>query len=64
MVMPDHIHAVIQPGRDQTLPRVMHSLKTFTARQINKQRGERRTVWQERYYDHGIRKGRNDTLLL
>ena len=56
MVMPDHIHAVIQLGRDQTLPKVMHSLKIFTARQINKQRGERSTVWQEGYYDHGIRK--------
>lgn len=54
--MPDHIHAVIQLGRDQTLPKVMHSLKTFTARKINKQRDERSTVWQEGYYDHGIRK--------
>ena len=56
MIMPDHLHTVIQLGRDQTLPKVMHSLKTFTARQINEQRGERSTVWQEGYYDHGIRK--------
>ena len=56
MVMPDHIHAVIQLGRDQTLPKVMHSLKIFTARKISKQRGECGTAWQEGYYDHGIRK--------
>ena len=56
MLMPDHIHAVIQLGRDQTLPKVLHSLKTFTARQINEQRGEHNTVWQEGYYDHGIRR--------
>ena len=56
MIMPDHIHAVIQLGRDQTLPKVLHSLKTFTARQINEQRGEHNTVWQEGYYDHGIRR--------
>ena len=56
MIMPDHLHTVIQLGQDQTLPKVMHSLKTFTARQINEQRGERSTVWQEGYYDHGIRK--------
>ena len=55
MIMPDHIHAVIQLGRDQTLPKVMHSLKTFTARQINEQHGERSTVWQEGYYDHGMK---------
>ena len=56
MIMPDHIHAVIQLGQDQTLPKVMGSLKTFTARQINEQRSERSTVWREGYHDHGIRK--------
>ena len=35
MVMPDHIHAVIQPGCNQTLASVMHSLKSFTAKEIN-----------------------------
>ena len=56
MVMPDHIHAVIQLGRNQTLPKIMHSLKIFTARQINKQWGECGQVWQEGYHDHGIRR--------
>ena len=56
MIMPNHIHAVIQLGRGQTLPKVMHSLKTFTARQINEQRGEHSTVWEEGYHDHSIRK--------
>ena len=56
VVMPDHIHAVIQLGQGQTLPKVMQSLKSFTARQINKLLGERGTVWQDGYYDHGIRK--------
>ena len=56
MIMPDHIHAVIQLYQDQTLPKVMGSLKTFTARQINKQLGEHSTVWHKGYYDHGIRK--------
>ena len=34
----------------------MHSLKIFTARQINKLRGECGQVWQEGYHDHGIRR--------
>ena len=55
-IMSNHLHAVIQLGRDQTLPKVMRSLKTFTARQINKHRDEHSTVWQEGYYDHGIRR--------
>ena len=56
MVMPDHIHAVIQLGCNKTLSEVMHSLKTFTARRINEQRSERGAVWQEGYHDHGIRR--------
>ena len=40
MIMPDHIHAIIQLGCDQTLASVMYSLKSFTAREINALRGE------------------------
>jgi REP element-mobilizing transposase RayT len=31
VVMPDHIHGVIQLGSKQTLPRLMQSFKSFTA---------------------------------
>ena len=40
MIMPDHIHAVIQLGCNQTLASVMHSLKSFTAREVNTLRNE------------------------
>ena len=55
MIMPDHVHVVLQLGHNQTLPKVMHSLKSFTAKQINKHRDEEGSVWQEGYHDHGIR---------
>ena len=55
VVMPDHVHAVIELGRDQTLPKVMHSLKIFTAKQINRRRGEQGSVWQDGYHDRGVR---------
>ena len=55
MIMPDHVHVVLQLGHNQTLPKVMHSLKSFTAKQINKQRSETGSVWQDGYYEHGIR---------
>lgn len=55
MVMPDHIHAVIQPDGNQTLARVLHSLKSFTAKEINALRGETGSVWQDGYYDQGVR---------
>ena len=55
MIMPDHIHAVIQLGCNQTLASVMHSLKSFTAREINALRNETGSVWQAEYYDRGVR---------
>ena len=55
MIMPDHIHAVIQLSCDQTLASVMHSLKSFTAREINALRNETGSVWQAEYYDRGVR---------
>ncbi|MDE0506703.1 MAG: transposase [Candidatus Poribacteria bacterium] len=56
IVMPDHIHAVVQLGPNQTLTKIMHSFKMFTARRINEHRCESGSVWQEGYHDHGIRR--------
>ena len=36
MVMPDHVHTVIKLEEGQTLPKLLHSLKRYTAREINK----------------------------
>ena len=56
MVMPDHIHAVFQLGDKQTLSQLMQSLKRYTAKQINIHLVRNGTLWQENYYDHGIRR--------
>ena len=54
--MPEHLHTVIQLGPEQTLDKVMKSLKSFTARQINSLLGRRGALWQDQYHDHHIRK--------
>ena len=55
MVMPDHVHAVIKLGEQQTLAKVLHSIKRHTAREINKHLSRRGTLWQKGYTDWGIR---------
>ena len=55
MVMPDHVHAIIVLGAEQTLAKVMHSLKLFTARKINEYLSRRGQFWQSEYRDWGIR---------
>ena len=56
IVMPDHIHAVIQLGSQQTLPRLMQSFKSFTAKEINAHLMRSGSLWQATYYEHGIRR--------
>jgi REP element-mobilizing transposase RayT len=60
IVMPDHLHIVGQLGEGSrqdaapTLARVMHSLKSYSARCLS-MLDVKTPVWQEGYYDHGLR---------
>ncbi len=36
VVMPNHVHAVVQPKPPHTLSEILHSWKSFTAHEINK----------------------------
>lgn len=54
VVMPDHLHFIAQLN-DKTLSQVMHSLKSYTANEINKNLGRRGSIWERQYYESGIR---------
>ncbi len=54
-VMPDHLHCIISLPERENLPKIMHSLKSFTAKEINKKLGCSGKIWQDGYYSHGIR---------
>jgi REP element-mobilizing transposase RayT len=57
VVMPNHIHIVITP--ESPFSEIMRWLKWTTARRANQLLGRRRTTfWQEEYYDHWIRTGK------
>jgi REP element-mobilizing transposase RayT len=61
LVMPNHVHMLITPR--QTVPKIMHSLKGFTAREINCLL--QRTylpLWQRESYDHWLRDGEFDRI--
>ncbi|MEM6506461.1 MAG: class I tRNA ligase family protein [Planctomycetota bacterium] len=60
VVMPDHVHLLITPLRDQNsdwykLADLMHSIKSFSATEINKQRGGSGKLWQQEYHDRIVR---------
>ncbi len=60
VIMPDHVHVLGQPfphpqGGTFALPEILHSIKSFTAHRINKQRGGHGPVWQDESYDRIVR---------
>jgi REP element-mobilizing transposase RayT len=65
-LMPNHVHVVVQPfaGMKTTsgmpvlrseLPDILHSWKSFTAKQANNLLRRSGEFWQAEYYDHLIR---------
>ena len=56
-IMPNHVHVVAGLFPGQTLAAVVHSWKSFTAKQANQVLGAHGIFWQREYYDHLIRSG-------
>jgi len=56
-VMPNHVHVVLKTRPGESLEKILHSWKSFTAHEINKRNGTSGTIWQKESYDHLIRDG-------
>ena len=54
-VMPNHVHAVMQPLAPHELSGVVQSWKGFSAREANRQLGRSGAFWQAETYDHLVR---------
>ena len=56
VVMPDHLHWLLQLQAEESLPNVMRTLKARSAHLINRHLNRAGPVWQKTYYDHAVRK--------
>ena len=54
-VMPNHVHTVMQALPGYELPGIVHSWKSFTAKEANRLIGRTGQFWQPEPYDHLIR---------
>jgi REP element-mobilizing transposase RayT len=54
-IMPNHVHVVVRLLLGEKLASVVHSWKSFSAKQANRILGAHRVFWQREYYDHLIR---------
>ena len=55
VVMPNHVHLFFQMIEGYPLEKVMRSLKSFTAKAINKELNREGRLWQSESYDHIVR---------
>ena len=56
IVMPDHVHWLIQLTDDVALSRVLQTVKSTSARRLNRYLTRKGRVWQAGFHDHAIRK--------
>jgi valyl-tRNA synthetase len=54
-IMPNHVHAVVQPREGFDLSGILHSWKSYTANKANELLDRTGEFWQSEYYDHLIR---------
>jgi REP element-mobilizing transposase RayT len=54
-VMPNHVHVVFQALAGNSLARILHSWKSFSAKQANRILHRSAEFWQREYYDRLVR---------
>ncbi len=55
VIMPNHVHLLIQPIGRNKLEDIMHSIKLYSAREINKIVGRKGKFWMKEYFDRMVR---------
>ena len=55
VIMPNHIHVLVEPLEDYMLHDIMHSWKSFTAYNFQREFGRKGCIWQDEYFDRIVR---------
>lgn len=55
VIMPNHVHVLVETFDNYPLPQIMHSWKSYTAKQINNHLKRQGPLWQKEYFDRYIR---------
>ena len=55
VVMPDHLHWLLQLGTEETLSRVVQRVKSQITREIRRQAGSVVQIWQAGFHDQAMR---------
>jgi REP element-mobilizing transposase RayT len=55
VLMPDHVHWLVQVGEKESLSTVVNRLKSASGRQVNRLMGKQGPLWQKAFHDHALR---------
>ncbi len=55
VIMPNHVHAILQPAAGHELSGILHSWKSFASKRINELLGRSGTLWQDENFDRVVR---------
>ena len=55
VVMPNHVHLLLKANTGQTLERIIHSIKSYTASEANKLLNRKGSFWMREVFDRYIR---------
>ena len=55
VIMPNHVHVVVTPKANFELTNILHSWKSFSARQVNDLLNRKGVLWQDESYDQIVR---------
>jgi REP element-mobilizing transposase RayT len=59
VIMPNHVHVLVQQAEGRRLSDIVQAWKSWTAREINRSRRRTGGVWQRQYHDRYIRDHRH-----
>ena len=59
VIMPNHVHVLIEQIEGHRLDKIVHSWKSFTAKEINRRLGTDGRVWARDYFDRLVRDERH-----
>lgn len=55
VVMPNHVHMLLQPFADESLKKILGSIRSYSAREMNKELGRKGPFWAREPFDHMVR---------
>ncbi len=59
VIMPNHVHVLVETLAGHPLSAILHSWKSYTAKAANRMLGRSGPIWQPEYFDRAIRDERH-----